>query len=59
MSMSITVAEENRIGQAMHERLTSLYPICRSITGNGVRDTLSQLRTSKPLQIHKVDKQIR
>lgn len=47
-------AEESEIGQAMHDRLTSLYPICRSITGNGVRETLSQLQGLLPLQIFEV-----
>ena len=31
-----------------------LYPICRSITGQGVRDTLAILRESIPLEVHEV-----
>ena len=31
-----------------------LYPICRSITGDGVRETLSILREQIPLQVHEV-----
>ena len=50
----MNMTEESRIGQAMHDRLTSLYPICRSITGNGVRETLAQLQSLLPLQIHEV-----
>ncbi|MCY2985005.1 MAG: DUF4910 domain-containing protein [Planctomycetota bacterium] len=46
--------EESGIGQTMHDRLTLLYPICRSITGNGVRETLSHLQGLLPLQIHEV-----
>ena len=42
------------IGQAMHARLTSLYPICRSITGDGVRQTLAELQTTLPLVLHEV-----
>ena len=42
------------IGQAMHARLTSLYPICRSITGDGVRQTLAELQTTLPLVLQEV-----
>jgi aminopeptidase-like protein len=31
-----------------------LYPICRSITGQGVRDTLAILRESIPVTVHEV-----
>lgn len=31
-----------------------LYPICRSITGNGVRETLRLIQNHIPLQIHEV-----
>ena len=50
--MSSAYGEE--IGQAMHARLTSLYPICRSITGDGVRQTLAELQTTIPLVVHEV-----
>jgi aminopeptidase-like protein len=35
-------------GAAMHALATELYPICRSITGNGVRRTLEVLRRELP-----------
>jgi aminopeptidase-like protein len=35
-------------GAAMHALATELYPICRSITGNGVRQTLEILRRELP-----------
>src|SRR5690349_4237649 len=35
-------------GQAMHDLATELFPICRSITGNGVRRTLEILRRELP-----------
>jgi aminopeptidase-like protein len=38
----------------MHDLATELYPICRSITGNGVRKTLQRLSQVIPLQTHEV-----
>ena len=32
----------------------SLYPICRSITGDGVRETLKQVAAQIPLEVHEV-----
>jgi len=34
--------------------LARLYPICRSITGDGVRETLAILQESIPLEVHEV-----
>jgi len=39
---------------AMYVLMTDLYPICRSITGEGVRQTLSILQRHIPLEIHEV-----
>ena len=47
-------SDEISIGSAMHARLTALYPICRSITGDGVRQTLANLQCTLPLVIHEV-----
>jgi aminopeptidase-like protein len=41
-------------GARMHALVAELYPICRSITGNGVRQTLDILRKTVPLEIHEV-----
>ena len=38
-------------GQIMYELAERLYPICRSITGNGVRETLSILKKIIPLEV--------
>lgn len=41
-------------GNAMHALMTELYPICRSITGEGLRQTLRILQKHIPLQLHEV-----
>ncbi len=41
-------------GLAMHRFAGELYPICRSITGNGFRETLRLIRDRIPLEIHEV-----
>jgi aminopeptidase-like protein len=41
-------------GEQMYARIAALYPICRSITGNGVRQTLQIIDTEVPLAIHEV-----
>ncbi len=38
----------------MHAFLRELYPICRSITGDGVRATLGRVNSRLPLTIHEV-----
>ncbi|MFZ0503865.1 MAG: DUF4910 domain-containing protein [Chthoniobacterales bacterium] len=47
----IDFQEEGRIAYALIE---SLYPLCRSITGNGVRRSLRLLRESIPLALREV-----
>src|ERR1041384_7518254 len=41
-------------GRQMHELAAELYPICRSITGDGVRRTLSILQREIPLTVHEI-----
>lgn len=43
-----------RAGQEMHEFASELYPICRSITGNGLRQTLAMIQKKIPLTITEV-----
>jgi aminopeptidase-like protein len=38
----------------MHQLMTRLYPICRSITGNGIRTTLHALQKRIPLTISEI-----
>lgn len=47
-------ADDPAVGRAMHRLLTDLFPICRSITGAGVRRTLAQLGGHLPLRTHEV-----
>ncbi|MEY2539359.1 MAG: hypothetical protein QOG67_3099 [Verrucomicrobiota bacterium] len=42
------------LAQEMHALITRLYPICRSITGNGIRETLSLLGDRIPIKVHEV-----
>jgi aminopeptidase-like protein len=42
------------VGQAMYELTSRLYPICRSITGDGVRASLRILQDIIPLKIREV-----
>jgi len=42
------------VGTAMHNFIADLYPICRSITGEGVRETLRRIQKRIPLEIHEV-----
>ncbi|MBZ0298020.1 MAG: DUF4910 domain-containing protein [Anaerolineae bacterium] len=38
----------------MHDFITELYPICRSITGDGFRTTMRAIQQHIPLQLHEV-----
>jgi len=44
----------DNIGHRMHQLVAELYPICRSITGNGFRETLQVIRRHIPLEVHEV-----
>lgn len=41
-------------GEEMHRFIAEAFPICRSITGDGVRRTLAKIRERIPLEIHEV-----
>jgi aminopeptidase-like protein len=41
-------------GQEMLALMADLYPICRSITGDGVRRTLKRIQQEIPIEIHEV-----
>ncbi|NFQ00884.1 DUF4910 domain-containing protein [Clostridium sporogenes] len=53
MSLDTICTEE--LGDSMYKLIQKLYPICRSITGDGVRDTLNIIQEYVGgLQIHEV-----
>jgi aminopeptidase-like protein len=42
------------IGEQMYSYVSEMFPICRSITGNGVRETLKIIQGLLPVQVHEV-----
>ncbi len=46
--------DEETIGAEMYAAVADLYPICRSITGQGLRQTLRYVREQIPLELHEV-----
>ena len=49
-----TTFDLSRTGREMIELARDLYPICRSITGEGVRSSLQILQQAVPLELHEV-----
>jgi len=54
VDMSDSILAQKNIGFEMHRFMAELYPICRSITGNGVRETLRIISQHIPIEIHNV-----
>lgn len=48
------ISQTPTIGSEMYQLMVDLYPICRSITGNGVRESLEIISKHIPLEIHEV-----
>ena len=46
--------DQSQLGRALHGFAAELYPICRSITGAGIRETLGRIQERIPLQLHEV-----
>jgi aminopeptidase-like protein len=42
------------LGRAMHGFMADLFPLCRSITGEGLRETLRRVARLAPLELHEV-----
>ena len=51
LTACLTDKEVEQAGEAMHDLLCRLFPICRSISGPGVRETLKQIAGVVPLAI--------
>ena len=47
-------ADRTALGREMHALVAELYPICRSITGEGLRATFRRLQRIAPLEIREV-----
>ncbi len=46
--------EQNQIGDSVYQLIEELFPICRSITGDGVRETFSIIQKHIPLKVQEV-----
>lgn len=46
--------DQARLGQELHSFAAELFPICRSITGDGIRKTLAKIGERIPLQLSEV-----
>jgi aminopeptidase-like protein len=44
----------DEVGKEIYALIEELFPICRSITGNGVRETLKTISKHIPLEIHEI-----
>ena len=45
---------DNKKGECIYNLIKELFPICRSITGNGVRQSLKILNKIFPLEMHEI-----
>jgi aminopeptidase-like protein len=51
---ALTLSPQTGVGESMHAFMGELFPICRSITGEGVRDTLAAVARRIPLELREV-----
>jgi aminopeptidase-like protein len=54
MTVNLEIYNSPKIGLEIYQLISKLYPICRSITGDGVRKTLNILQEFIPLELHEV-----
>lgn len=54
MSEYLKYPDLEGVGDQMYRLITDLYPVCRSITGDGVRRTLERISGVVPLTVHEV-----
>jgi aminopeptidase-like protein len=53
-SISSPDLDRAKMGEEMYRLVTELFPICRSITGKGVRETLALVQKHVPVDLHQV-----
>lgn len=46
--------DSQAVGQEIYQLIETLYPICRSITGDGFRESMQILKNHIPLELHEV-----
>jgi len=46
--------DEATLGRELYDCVKDLYPLCRSLTGDGLRETLRRLQRRVPLALHEV-----
>jgi len=51
---TLTVWDSDHVGRELYDLAARLYPICRSITGNGIRQSLQVIGEQVPLVLHEV-----
>jgi len=52
--MIFTNMDTQSVGPEIYQLIENLYPICRSITGDGFRETMQILQRHIPIQLHEV-----
>jgi aminopeptidase-like protein len=50
----VSPSDPHPIGESMYSMIAELFPICRSITGNGLRQTLRAIKAQIPLELFEV-----
>lgn len=53
-AIALDSVDLDALGREMHALVVDLFPICRSITGDGLRETLRRLQNLVPLTLHEV-----
>src|ERR1700685_198381 len=51
LRQELDASDSAKIGREMHAFASELYPICRSITGDGIRETLARIGQRIPLRL--------
>jgi aminopeptidase-like protein len=54
MVSSLDKGIPEEVGREIYDLIVRLFPLCRSITGNGLRDSLKIVQEYIPLEIHEV-----